>query len=77
MAEAMRSMPEWAASDNMPSEPVRRPVTSLRRVMTAAAATEDSAARRLVAAAERGWAGGCAWAVVAMWRWYRKAGNRG
>lgn len=47
MAEAMRSMPEWADSDNMPSEPVRMPVSSLRSVMTAAASTENSAAVRL------------------------------
>jgi hypothetical protein len=33
----------------MPSDPVRRPVTSLRRVMAAAAVTENRAAERFLA----------------------------
>ncbi len=48
MAAAMRSMPEWAASESMPSEPVRRPVRSLSSVMTRAARTEKSAAERFL-----------------------------
>lgn len=44
---AMRSMPECAASENMPSEPVRTPVTSLSSVMPRAAISEESAAARL------------------------------
>ena len=47
MAAAMRSMPEWAASESMPSEPVIRPVKSLKRVTAKAAKTEKSAAERL------------------------------
>ena len=50
MAAAMRSMAECAASDNMPSEPVSRPVASLSSVMPAAADTERTAAVRLRAA---------------------------
>ena len=45
----MRSMPECAASDNMPSEPVRIPVSSLSRVTQSAAITELSAAERFSA----------------------------
>ena len=49
MAEAMRSMAEWAASLNIPSDPVSRPVTSLSNATTAAAATEKAAAERFAA----------------------------
>jgi hypothetical protein len=45
--EAMRSMKECAASESMPTEPVRRPVRSLSRVMPRAAKAEDCAAERL------------------------------
>ena len=49
IAEAMRSMEECAASDNMPSEPVRSPVMSLSSVISEAAKTEKIAAERLAA----------------------------
>src|SRR5580693_8548509 len=49
MAEAMRSTPECAASESMPSEPVRIPVSSLSSVMAKAASTEESAAVLLAA----------------------------
>src|ERR1700722_20929587 len=49
MAAAMRSMVEWAASESMPSEPVKMPVTSLSRVMARAATTETRAAVRFSA----------------------------
>ncbi len=73
MAAAMRSMPEWAASESMPSEPVRMPVTSLSRVMARAARTEKRAAVRFSA-----W-GGCGveeWEAAAwfMERSYRVCG---
>jgi hypothetical protein len=54
MAAAMRSMVEWAASESMPSEPVKRPVTSLSRVMARAAQTETKAAVRFSAWGFRG-----------------------
>src|SRR5271156_1266355 len=47
----MRSTPEWAASESMPSEPVIRPTTSLSVVITLAAATERNAAERFSAPA--------------------------
>jgi len=47
MAAAMRSMPECAASESIPSEPVRSPVMSLKRVTARAAKTEKSAVERL------------------------------
>jgi len=46
IAEAMRSMAEWAASESIPSEPVSRPVSSLSSATRAAAATEKIAAAR-------------------------------
>jgi hypothetical protein len=46
MAEAIRSMAEWAASLNIPSDPVSRPVTNLSKATTAAATTEKTAAER-------------------------------
>src|ERR1035438_10294567 len=49
MAEAMRSMAEWAASLNMPSEPVRMPVSNLSSATMPAAMTEKIAAERLAA----------------------------
>src|SRR5690349_7116338 len=49
MAAAARSMPEWAASESIPSEPVKRPVRSLSSVMMSAAKTDSSAAERLAA----------------------------
>ena len=42
-------MAEWAASLNMPSEPVSTPVSSLSSVTTPAAMTEKIAAERLAA----------------------------
>jgi hypothetical protein len=47
MMEAIRSMPEWADSEIIPSEPVTMPVMSLSSVMMAAAQTEKNAAERL------------------------------
>src|SRR6185437_13420427 len=49
MAAAQRSMPEWAASESMPREPVKMPVINLSSVMMSAAKTDSSAAERLAA----------------------------
>jgi hypothetical protein len=73
MTEAMRSMPECADSDNMPSEPVTMPVMSLSTVMTDAASTEKIAAERLAA---WGWmAAGSCMAVGVIGRCYRFCGR--
>src|SRR5690348_16077198 len=57
-----RSMPECAASDNMPSDPVSRPATSLSTAMDAAAVTERAAADFFSAVAVR--TGGCGVALL-------------
>src|SRR5271165_1148394 len=49
MRVAMRSSPEWAASDRMPRLPVVNPTTILSPVMTRAARTEFPAAARFSA----------------------------
>ncbi len=45
-SEAIRSSPEWAASERMPRLPVLTPTRILRPVMTTAARTEFPAAAR-------------------------------
>jgi hypothetical protein len=49
MPEAIRSIPECAASLNMPSDPLSTPVSSFSSVIASAASTDDSAADRLAA----------------------------
>ena len=71
MAAAMRSMPEWAASESMPSEPVRRPVRSLSSVMAKAASTEKSAAERLALCVVAACSGLAVWSMV---EWYMVGG---
>ena len=71
MVAATRSTEEWAASDSMPSEPVRMPVRSLSAVMPRAARTEKRAAARLAAA---GFSAVCG--VVLMRVWWRGRGRR-
>jgi len=45
-SEAMRSSPEWAASERMPRLPVLNPTAAFRLVITTAAKTEFPAAER-------------------------------
>ena len=73
MAAAIRSIVEWAASESMPSEPVKRPVTSLSRVMARAAQTETKAAVRFSA---WGFCGVDWWKAAAglIWESYRVLG---
>jgi hypothetical protein len=47
IVEAIRSMPECAASESSPREPVSRPVISLSSETIVAATTEKTAAARL------------------------------
>src|ERR1035441_4169814 len=83
MAEAMRSMAEWADSLNMPSEPVRMPVSSLSSVTMPAAMTEKTAAERLTAwdvggvllAAASSMAVGLMGEMLQVWR-LQRIGNR-
>jgi hypothetical protein len=60
MAAATRSTVEWAASDNIPREPVRTPVRNLRTVIPSAAKTENRAAERFSLDVERTFSDGTA-----------------
>src|SRR5665213_911228 len=66
MAAAQRSMPEWAASESIPREPVMTPVSSLSSVMMSAAKTDSRAAERFAAWVRAASSGGAMEAIGKM-----------